>query len=69
MDTIRNPETMTVAERRAEVASILARGLLRSARLSRSRTSLAFQKVSEVGENGLDLPGDLPLSVARRPAG
>ena len=69
VDTTRNPETMTVAERRAEVASILARGLVRSARLARSGTSLALQKVSEAGESGLDLPGDLPLSVAQRPAG
>jgi hypothetical protein len=69
VDTTRNPEAMTVAERRAEVASILARGLVRSARLARLRTSFAAQKVSEVGETGLDLPGDLPLSVAQRPGG
>ena len=69
MDTTRNPETMTVAERRAEVASILALGLVRAARNARIRTSLPVQKASEVGENGLDLPSDLPLSVAQRPAG
>ena len=65
----RNPETMTVAERRAEVASILARGLLRTVRNAKSATSSAVQKVSESGESGLDLPADSPLSVAPRPAG
>jgi len=69
VDPTRNPETMTIVERRAEIASILAQGLVRSVRVARSRTSLAFQKVSEAGESGLDLPGDLPLSVAPRPAG
>lgn len=69
MDSTRNPETMTVAERRAEVASILARGLLRTVRNAKSGTSLAVQKVSESGDSGLDLPTHSPLSVAPRPAG
>ena len=69
VDTTRNPEAMTVAERRAEVASILARGLVRSARLARARTPLVLQEVLETGESGLDLSGGLPLSVAQRPAG
>lgn len=69
MDSTRNPETMTVAERRGEVARILARGLVRSVRNAKSGTSLAVQKVSESGDSGLDLPTDSPLSVAPRPAG
>jgi len=69
VDSTRNPETLTVAERRAEVASILSRGLLRTVRNTKSGTSLAVQKVSESGESGLDLPANSPLSVAPRPAG
>jgi len=69
VDSTRNPETMTVAERRAEIASILARGLVRAVRVAKSDTSLAAQKVSESGEGGLDLCEDSPLSVAPRPAG
>jgi len=69
IDTTRNPESMTVAERRAEIAHILARGLIRVVRNARSGTSLTVQKVSESGGSGLDLPADSPLSVAPRPSG
>jgi uncharacterized protein (AIM24 family) len=65
----RSPESMTVAERQAEIANILARGLMRSVRLARSRTSVPAEKVSEAGESDLDLSAKLPLSVAPRPAG
>jgi len=69
VDSTRNPETMTVAERRAEVASILARGLVRAVRNAKVGTSSAEQKVSESGDSGLAFPTDSPLSVAPRPAG
>ncbi|MDQ7014662.1 MAG: hypothetical protein Q9O74_12335 [Planctomycetota bacterium] len=69
MTSTRNPESMTVAERRAEIASILARGLVRTVRIANSGTSSTVQKVSESGDSGLDLPTDSPLSVAPRPAG
>jgi hypothetical protein len=69
VDSTRNPETMTVAERRAEIASILARGLVRAVRNAKSGTSSAVQKVSESGDSVLDLPTDSPLSVAPRLAG
>jgi hypothetical protein len=68
MNSNHNLETMTADERRAEVAGLLARGLLRAIRNARARTSSAGEKVSESGETCLDSSGDLPLSVARRPA-
>ena len=69
VDTTRKPETMTVAERRAEVTSILARGLVRTVRLARSRTSPNLEKISKAGEDGLELGKHAGLSVAPRPAG
>lgn len=57
MMTTRDPETMTADERRKEVASILAIGLLRCLRtpnLSASGTRL-------------DLPAKTRLSVAQQP--
>ena len=54
MDVARKPETMTDAERRRELASILAGGLLRSIRHARSCRSRAIEKVSEAGDSGLD---------------
>jgi hypothetical protein len=69
MDVARKPETMTDAERRRELASILARGLLRSIRHARSCRVRATEKVSEAGDSGLDLSANSPLSVAPRPAG
>ena len=64
VDTTRNPESMTVAERRDEVASILAHGLVRSVRDARNRTSSPVKKVSESGEDGLELGGQSSLTVA-----
>jgi len=67
--TGRDPDSMAPEERRDEIASIMARGLVRSVRLARSRTSVSAEKVSEAGESGLDLSANSPLSVAPRPAG
>lgn len=69
MDTTRNPESMTTHERRAEIASIMARGVVRAVRRARSGTSSAPEPAPESSGNGLDLCADLPLSVAPRPAG
>lgn len=69
IDTTRSPESMTADQRRAEIVDILARGLMRSIRLARSRTSGPAEKVSEAGESGLDPRANSPLSVAPRPAG
>jgi len=68
MNSNRNPETMTAEERRSEVADLLASGLLRAVRNARSRTSSVSEKVSDSAETCLDSSGDLPLSVAQRPA-
>jgi hypothetical protein len=68
-DATRNPESMTIAERRGEVARILARGLVRSIRLTRSDTSSPVKKVSESCVDGLELGVHAGLTVAPRPAG
>lgn len=68
-DFTRDPESMTEAERRDEVASILARGLVRSIVATRARTSRAGGDLADCGRTCLELPGDLPLSVAPRPGG
>lgn len=64
-----DPETMTEQERREEVASILAQGMLRYMRAAKSTLSEA-DKTSSLGpQTGLDLPAKTRLSVAQRPAG
>jgi len=68
MKSNRNPETMTAEERRAEIAGLLARGLLRAVRNGQARTPSDGEKVSDSTETCLDSSGDLPLSVALRPA-
>lgn len=68
VDTTRKPESMTVAERRDEVASILARGLVRTVRDARNRTSFPVKKVSEAGRDGLELRDYGGLTVAPQPA-
>jgi len=69
MISTRNPESMTVDERRQEVASILARGLLRCLRAAKSTESPPPETSSEVCRKGLDVPPETRLSVAQRPAG
>jgi len=68
-DFTRDPESMTEAERRDEVASILARGLVHSIVANRARTSRTSGELADYGRTCLELPGDLPLSVAPRPRG
>lgn len=68
-DSTRDPESMTADERRDEIASILARGLVRSIVANRDRTSRASGDPADCGRSCLELPGHLPLSVAPRPAG
>jgi hypothetical protein len=65
IDRTRDPESMTEAERRDEVASILARGLVRAVAASRARAGIR----SDPAPTCLDLPGDTRLSVAPRPGG
>jgi len=69
VDTTQNPESMTATERRAEITSILARGVVRAVRASRGRISAPSTETAEGGGTCLDLPADLPLSVAPRSTG
>lgn len=69
MDVAREPETMTETERRRELASIFARGLLRSIGHARACHTRAVEKDSEAADTGLDLSANSPLSVVPRPAG
>jgi len=64
-----NPESMTADERRLEVASILAGGLLRRVRMAKTPASSPPKTISEMSRNRLELPAETRLSVAPRPAG
>lgn len=65
MDTTRDPETMTADERRDEVASILACGLVRAVGAARARAGIR----PDCGQTCLELSGDPRLSEAPRPGG
>ncbi len=69
IDSTSDPDTMTAEARRDEVVCILARGLVRTVRAARSRISATSPVAATSGDTCLDLCGDLPLSVAPRPAG
>jgi hypothetical protein len=67
MVPLRDPDSMTDAERRHEVASILARGLLRTILSPTSNLPTAENPLINTAESGLDLSRDLRLSVAHDP--
>lgn len=67
MITTRDPETMTADERRHEVASILATGLLRRVRTMKTAASDAALESPLKSQIGLDLPSETRLSVAQQP--
>lgn len=69
MESSRNPDSMTPAERDTEIASILARGVLRAVRATRERSALEFGKNGESRKDRLELSPDVGLSVTARPAG
>jgi hypothetical protein len=69
MNSTRDPESMTADERRTEVASILAAGLLRRVRHLKASNPEARQTIPSGPQIGLDLPSETRLSVAQRPAG
>ena len=64
-----DPESMTAEERRLEVASILASGLLRRVRMARTAKSPPGKIISKGSRIGLEVPAETRLSVAPRPAG
>ncbi len=68
-DTTRDPESMTADERRDEVASILARGFVRTVVANRARTSRTSGELADCGPTCLELSADTRLSVAPRPRG
>ena len=68
------PQTdFSAADRRREVAAVLAKGLARWRRRAKVGGLLPHaEKLGEScpqGEKGLEVDGDLRLSVAHRPAG
>jgi hypothetical protein len=69
MISTRDPQTMAERERRREVASILAQGLLRFVRASQAGDSATTDASAEDAQIPLDLPEKTRLSVAPRPAG
>ena len=68
MNMIRDPETMTSDERRREVASILATGLLRHIRWAKPAQFNGGQISLPESRIGLDLSVETRLSVSQRPA-
>ena len=69
MISTRKPESMTADERRQEVATILARGLLRYVRAAKSAESPPPETSSDARRKGLAVRPERRLSVAQRPAG
>jgi hypothetical protein len=68
IDTTRRPESITANGRRDEVARIFARGLVQAARPVRSGMLARAANLEEGAGEGLDLPAETRLSVARRSA-
>jgi hypothetical protein len=64
-----NPETMTPAERDAEVASILALGLARAIHADRSRSTREASDLAKSDAERLEVPQHADLSVSARPRG
>ncbi len=73
MNLARDPECMTVQERRQAVAAILATAVLRLRHLTRYLTSAGTSSpeslLVENTQISLDLSSETRLSVAQRPAG
>lgn len=62
----RNPESMTVAERRAEVGRILACGLVRYARIARTRASSPPAESADSRDIALELGEPARLTLVNR---
>ncbi|MCL4199589.1 MAG: hypothetical protein KJZ69_19000 [Phycisphaerales bacterium] len=69
MATITDPVTISAAERRAEVACILACGLIRYVRAARARTSSPPAKSADSSDIALELGEPSRLTVVNRPRG
>ena len=55
---------LSATDRRREIASILARGVIRWRRRAKASGIIDAQKPTESGENGLELSRETRLSVA-----
>ena len=64
-----DPESMTAEERRLEIVSILARGVLRRIDLAHTVNSDRCKTATKSPRKGLDVSAKTRLSVAPRPAG
>lgn len=60
---------LSPAERRREIAAILARGVLRLRHIARTGKNMHAQKSPADGEKGLELSGETRLSVSERTRG
>lgn len=69
MPAITDPSTMSVAERRAEVARLLACGLIRHARAAKARASSPPAESADSGDVALELGEPSRLTVVNRPRG
>gem|GEM_PF-4315676 len=69
MTAITDPATMSATERRAEVARILACGLVRYVRAVRKRASSTPTQSTDSGNIALELGEPLRLTVVNRPRG
>lgn len=56
-------DDITPAERRRQIAAILAEGVHRFKSASKSRADETSQKVSDSAPQGLEVPGETRLSV------
>lgn len=69
MPAITDPVTMSDAERRAEVARMLACGLVRYTRAARARASSPSAESADSGDIALELCEHSRLTVVTRPRG
>ena len=69
MVAFRKPDTMTPADRDAEIACILARGVVRAIRIARGRPAPDIGIDQDSREERLELSPHGGLSVSARPAG
>lgn len=69
MPPITDPATMSAAERRTEIARILACGLVRYARAARARASSPPAQSADSGDIALELGEPSRLTVVNRPRG
>lgn len=69
MSAIADPTTMSAADRRTEVARILACGLVLYVRAARTRASSSPSESSDSGNIALELGEPSRLTVVNRPRG